>query len=124
MNNERIKNLKFKMLLFLILGLVGLFLSKYLSGLHQDIIILQNEELFSKEIEPIDYYAHEVEDGNVDAGYIYSEEDQPIIDKREDLLSPAQYTKVFGAIGSFVLLIFSLFYYDKYSKEKKKSHSV
>ncbi|WP_152597388.1 hypothetical protein [Neobacillus niacini] len=118
-----IKQLKFKMLLFLGLGIGGIFLTNYLTDLQKEIIILQNEEIFSEKIEPIDYYANEI-DGNVDAGYIYSEEDQPIIDKREQLLAAADNSKTIGIIVCFIFIFLSFYYYDRFSKEKKSSKSL
>jgi hypothetical protein len=117
---EKIKQLKFKALLFLGLGLIAIILTNYLTGLHEEIIVLQNEDLFSHEIEPIDYYAHPVGDGEVDAGYIYSKEDKLIVDKTEEVLKAAENTKSAGIFISFGLLILALFFYDKYHRLKKE----
>ena len=112
------------MFLFLGLTVASYFLSNYLSDLKREVIVLQNEELFSHEIEPIDYYVHEAEDSNgfsqTDAGYIYSKEDQALVDKMEELLEPSENIKTVGIFIMFILGVFTLHYYGEYTRLKKK----
>jgi hypothetical protein len=110
----------------LIIGTLGivLFIScgKIIPELWTNVIMLEHPLIFDKDFVPeiIDYYPEMDSEGNESMEPVFSDEDQKIIDKQNELLEKIYLLEQFSFYLGIAALIYTLSIGKKYFKARKK----
>lgn len=117
--NSELKILKLKMTVGILVILLSFGGVKIVPDLMEENIILKNQSIFDKNFKPIGYNELTDQYGNDYTEPIFSEDDQAIIDKRNDLLSSTDNVKIFSAILSSIAFLYTAGITEQYIKKRK-----